>query len=129
MKPYPPLGTLHAAAYVREKLLVDPFDAESESEWTTALEKHKPRYAVIYEDCFTTCRRCAPHPGMRQAAFIRRPKPSSAVAPKAYLRSPDKWTTRTHVISSTGPRHNNRRGRDHARRGSLMHYQAKPVPN
>jgi anaerobic magnesium-protoporphyrin IX monomethyl ester cyclase len=56
MQPYPPLGTLYAAAYVRARgyqvALFDAMLAESEAEWAAALERHRPRYAVIYEDNF-----------------------------------------------------------------------------
>ena len=56
MQPYPPLGTLYAASWLRqhgyEVALFDAMLAESEEEWAKALEWHKPRYAVIYEDNF-----------------------------------------------------------------------------
>jgi len=56
MQPYPPLGTLYAASYLRSKgyqvALFDAMLAESESEWDMALDYHRPRYAIIYEDNF-----------------------------------------------------------------------------
>jgi anaerobic magnesium-protoporphyrin IX monomethyl ester cyclase len=56
MQPYPPLGTLYAASYMRGRgYEVDLFDAmlaESESEWDEALERRQPRIAVLYEDNF-----------------------------------------------------------------------------
>jgi anaerobic magnesium-protoporphyrin IX monomethyl ester cyclase len=57
MQPYPPLGTLYAAAYVREHVsddvaVFDAMLAEGPSEWVQALDQHQPRYAVIYEDNF-----------------------------------------------------------------------------
>jgi anaerobic magnesium-protoporphyrin IX monomethyl ester cyclase len=56
MQPYPPLGTLYAASYLRGRgYEVDLFDAmlaESESEWDQALARSQPRIAVIYEDNF-----------------------------------------------------------------------------
>jgi radical SAM superfamily enzyme YgiQ (UPF0313 family) len=56
MQPYPPLGTLYAASYLRERgygvALFDAMLAESESEWDTALARHHPRFAVLYEDNF-----------------------------------------------------------------------------
>ena len=56
MQPYPPLGTLYAASYVRSRNYeVDLFDAmlaESEDEWASALDRSRPRFAVIYEDNF-----------------------------------------------------------------------------
>jgi anaerobic magnesium-protoporphyrin IX monomethyl ester cyclase len=56
MQPYPPLGTLYAAAYLRERGytvgLFDAMLAESEAEWAAALDRHQPRYAVLFEDNF-----------------------------------------------------------------------------
>ncbi|HYN87614.1 MAG TPA: radical SAM protein, partial [Ardenticatenaceae bacterium] len=56
MKPYPPLGTLYAASYVRSKgyevALFDAMLADSEAEWAAALDRHRPRFAVIFEDNF-----------------------------------------------------------------------------
>jgi len=56
MQPYPPLGTLYAAAYLRQRgydvALFDAMLAESETEWAAALDRERPRYAVIYEDNF-----------------------------------------------------------------------------
>jgi anaerobic magnesium-protoporphyrin IX monomethyl ester cyclase len=55
-QPYAPLGALYAAAAVRGRgYSVGFFDAmlaESEAEWTGALDRHRPRIAVIYEDSF-----------------------------------------------------------------------------
>jgi anaerobic magnesium-protoporphyrin IX monomethyl ester cyclase len=55
-QPYAPLGTLYAAAYLRERgygvALFDAMLAESTAEWTESLEQHRPRLAVIYEDSF-----------------------------------------------------------------------------
>lgn len=72
MRPYPPLGTLYAAAYLREQgydvCFFDAMLAPSEGEWEAALEKHKPQYAVIYEDCFNyLSKMCLTR--MREAAF------------------------------------------------------------
>jgi anaerobic magnesium-protoporphyrin IX monomethyl ester cyclase len=56
MQPYPPLGTLYAASYLRargwEVALFDAMLAESEDEWAAALDTHRPRYAVLFEDNF-----------------------------------------------------------------------------
>jgi len=56
MQPYPPLGTMIAAAWLREHgytvALFDAMLAESEMEWEAALERHQPRFTVIYEDNF-----------------------------------------------------------------------------
>ncbi len=55
-QPYAPLGALYAAAFVRQRgyrvALFDAMLAHSEDEWTTALDRHRPRIAVIYEDNF-----------------------------------------------------------------------------
>jgi len=56
MQPYPPLGTLYAAAWLRslghEVALFDAMLAGSEEEWAQALDAHRPRLAVLYEDNF-----------------------------------------------------------------------------
>src|SRR3990172_5447739 len=72
MQPYPPLGTLYVASYARSKgysvALFDAMLAESEDEWLSALERHKPKYAVIFEDNFNyLSKMCLSR--MRQAAF------------------------------------------------------------
>src|SRR5262249_34059079 len=55
-QPYAPLGALYAAACVREcgyrVALFDAMLAASETEWTAALDRHRPRFAVLYEDNF-----------------------------------------------------------------------------
>jgi len=55
-QPYPPLGTLYAASYLRARGyavgLFDAMLAESEAEWAAALDAHQPRYAVLFEDNF-----------------------------------------------------------------------------
>src|SRR5918912_1982067 len=72
MQPYPPLGTLYAASYIRERgfevALFDAMLAESEQEWDQTLAREQPRYAVIYEDNFNyLSKMCLLR--MRQAAF------------------------------------------------------------
>src|SRR5919202_928616 len=72
MQPYPPLGTLYAASYLRTRgYAVDLFDAmlaESEAEWDQALERSQARIAVLYEDNFNyLSKMCLLR--MRQAAF------------------------------------------------------------
>ena len=56
MQPYPPLGTLFAAAYARERgfdvALFDAMLASGEVAWEQALDAHKPRFAVLFEDNF-----------------------------------------------------------------------------
>lgn len=55
-QPYPPLGTLYAASYLRERghsvALFDAMLASSVAEWAAALDREQPRLAVIYEDSF-----------------------------------------------------------------------------
>lgn len=72
MQPYPPLGTLYAASYVRARgydaALFDAMLAESEDEWAKALNQHQPQYAVIFEDNFNyLSKMCLLR--MREAAF------------------------------------------------------------
>lgn len=56
MQPYPPLGTMYAASYMRERgynvALFDAMLAESEDEWEAALDAEQPDVAVLYEDNF-----------------------------------------------------------------------------
>jgi radical SAM superfamily enzyme YgiQ (UPF0313 family) len=72
MQPYPPLGTLYAASYMRDKgyevALFDAMLADSTDEWTAALKQHQPRYAVLYEDNFNYLSKMSLL-RMREAAF------------------------------------------------------------
>ena len=73
MRPYPPLGTLYAASVLRQRgydlALFDAMLAQSEDEWAAALDQHRPRYAVLYEDNFNyLSKMCLLR--MRQAAFV-----------------------------------------------------------
>lgn len=56
MRPYPPLNTLHAATVLRDDgLPVAVFDAmlaADEGDFAAALEQHRPRVVVLYEDNF-----------------------------------------------------------------------------
>ena len=72
MQPYPPLGTLYAASWLRQHgydiALFDAMLADSEEEWAKSLDEHKPRYAIIYEDNFNyLSKMCLLR--MREAAF------------------------------------------------------------
>jgi anaerobic magnesium-protoporphyrin IX monomethyl ester cyclase len=72
MQPYPPLGTLYAASWLRqhgyEVALFDAMLAESEDDWVRALEMHHPEYAILYEDNFNyLSKMCLLR--MREAAF------------------------------------------------------------
>jgi len=73
MQPYPPLGTLYAASWLRqhgyEVALFDAMLANSEEEWGAALDQHRPQYAILYEDNFNyLSKMCLLR--MRQAAFL-----------------------------------------------------------
>jgi radical SAM superfamily enzyme YgiQ (UPF0313 family) len=56
MQPYPPIGTLYAAAALREKnisvAVFDPMLEEPEHGIARAIRVHRPRIVVIYEDDF-----------------------------------------------------------------------------
>ena len=72
MQPYPPLGTLYAASYLRQRdysvTLFDAMLAESEEEWRVALHRDQPRFAVLFEDNFNyLSKMCLLR--MREAAF------------------------------------------------------------
>ncbi|MBZ0277847.1 MAG: cobalamin-dependent protein, partial [Anaerolineae bacterium] len=72
MQPYPPLGTLYAGSYMREKgysvALFDAMLAEGTREWVAALRQYQPRYAVIFEDNFNYLSKMSLL-RMREAAF------------------------------------------------------------
>lgn len=73
MQPYPPLGTLYAASYIRNRgydvALFDAMLAASEDEWLAALDAHQPQFAVLYEDSFNyLSKMCLLR--MREAAFV-----------------------------------------------------------
>jgi anaerobic magnesium-protoporphyrin IX monomethyl ester cyclase len=72
MQPYPPLGTLYAASWLREQgyevALFDAMLAASEDEWAQVLDREAPRFAVLYEDNFNyLSKMCLLR--MREAAF------------------------------------------------------------
>ena len=72
MMPYPPLGTMYAASYIRGKgydvALFDAMLADSEDEWALSLDNHRPQYAIIFEDNFNyLSKMCLLR--MREAAF------------------------------------------------------------
>jgi radical SAM superfamily enzyme YgiQ (UPF0313 family) len=72
MQPYPPLGTLYAASFLRrqgyEVSLFDAMLSESEEEWDREIRAQKPRFAILYEDNFNyLSKMCLGR--MRQAAF------------------------------------------------------------
>lgn len=72
MNLYAPLGTLYAASYMMSKAysaaLFDTMLADSEEDLHAELEKHRPKYMVIYDDTFNyLTKMCLSR--MRQAAF------------------------------------------------------------
>jgi len=72
MNLYAPLGTLYAAAYLRQlgydTALFDTMLAESEEDLRAELKKYKSKYMVIYDDVFNyLTKMCLTR--MRQAAF------------------------------------------------------------
>ncbi len=71
-QPYPPLGTISAAAYLREKNysieLFDSMFAHSADEIIPSLERFQPDFLVIYDDGFNyLTKMCLTN--MREAAF------------------------------------------------------------
>ena len=71
-QPYPPLGTLYAASFMRESgyevELFDPMFAASPIEIKPALNSFSPRYVVVYDDGFNyLTKMCLIN--MREAAF------------------------------------------------------------
>jgi anaerobic magnesium-protoporphyrin IX monomethyl ester cyclase len=71
-QPYPPLGPLYAAGYLRTRghdvAVFDAMLATSEREWALRLDRERPRVAVIYEDSFNyLSKMCLGR--MRQAAI------------------------------------------------------------
>lgn len=72
MQPYPPLGTLYAAALLRQQgfsvALFDSMLEDPERGFPAALARHKPRVVAVYEDNFNfLSKMCLTR--MRQVAF------------------------------------------------------------
>ncbi len=72
MMPYPPLATLYAASYLRQRgmnvALHDVMFAEREEDLAAQLNRHQPKIVVIYDDCFNyLTKMCLSR--MREAAF------------------------------------------------------------
>jgi len=98
MQPYPPLGTLYAASYLRqhgyEVALFDAMLAESEDEWGKALDEHQPQYVILYEDNFNyLSKMCLLR--MRDAAFkmIRMAKSRGYIVILCGADATDHYTT------------------------------------
>ncbi len=73
MQPYPPLGAMYAASYIRSAgyavAFFDAMLADSETDWESALDRHRPEVAVLYEDNFNyLTKMCLSR--MRAAAMI-----------------------------------------------------------
>ncbi|MBL8130934.1 MAG: radical SAM protein [Anaerolineae bacterium] len=72
MQPYPPLGTLYAASAMRrggyDVALFDAMLAESPVEWAESLDRHRPRFAILFEDNFNYLSKMSLL-RMREAAF------------------------------------------------------------
>ncbi|MBI1278086.1 MAG: radical SAM protein [Anaerolineaceae bacterium] len=72
IQPYPPQGTLYAAAYMRQRgysvALFDAMLAESTQEWAASLKQYQPKYAVLFEDNFNYLSKMSLL-RMREAAF------------------------------------------------------------
>src|SRR6201989_328814 len=71
-QPYPPLGTLYAAALMRKNWfrvsLFDTMFATDPNEVEAEIEKHKPDFFVVYDDGFNyLTKMCLTN--MREAAF------------------------------------------------------------
>lgn len=71
-EPYPPMGTLFAASFMRQKgyavALFDAMLAPSTAGWEAALRRQNPRFAVLFEDNFNyLSKMCLLR--MREAAF------------------------------------------------------------
>ena len=72
MQPYPPLGALYAASVLRraghDVAFHDAMLADGEARWAEALDRERPRVAVLYEDNFNyLSKMCLLR--MREAAF------------------------------------------------------------
>jgi radical SAM superfamily enzyme YgiQ (UPF0313 family) len=72
MQPFPPLGTLYAAGYMREHAhevhFFDAMLAQSPQEWTEMLDRTRPDVAVLFDDNFNyLSKMCLTN--MRDAAF------------------------------------------------------------
>ncbi|MBI2568425.1 MAG: B12-binding domain-containing radical SAM protein [Candidatus Schekmanbacteria bacterium] len=71
-QPYPPLGSLYAASFLRARgddvAFFDAMIAASEQDWAAALDRVRPRFAVLFEDNFNyLSKMCLAR--MREAAF------------------------------------------------------------
>ena len=119
-QPYAPLGTLYAAACVRERgyrvALFDAMLAASETEWAAALDRHRPRVAVIYEDNFNyLSKMCLLR--MRQAALTM----IDAARERGHhhdRRGLRRDRSSGHLSGSRRRRRRHRRRRSHARRAA-----------
>ncbi|HEX9945176.1 MAG TPA: radical SAM protein [Thermoanaerobaculia bacterium] len=102
MRPYAPLGTLFAASHLREAghsvALFDAMLAAGEEEFAAALDRHRPRFAVLYEDSFNFLNKmCLEHARAAACRMSRLARAAGATVlaagadvtdhPQAYLES------------------------------------------
>jgi anaerobic magnesium-protoporphyrin IX monomethyl ester cyclase len=83
MRPYAPLATLYAASHLRaagwEVALFDAMLAAGEEELAAALERHRPRFAVFYEDSFNfLSKMCLEHAREAACRMSRRAREAGA---------------------------------------------------
>jgi anaerobic magnesium-protoporphyrin IX monomethyl ester cyclase len=83
MRPYPPLGTLGAASWLREAgyavALFDAMLAEGEEELDEALARHRPRFVVFYEDSFNFLNKmCLEHARAAACRMTRKARAAGA---------------------------------------------------
>ena len=84
MRPYAPLGTLYAAAQLRQEgravALFDAMLAAGEEELAAALDEHRPRFFVLYEDSFNFLNKmCLEHTRAAACRMSRRARESGAI--------------------------------------------------
>jgi radical SAM superfamily enzyme YgiQ (UPF0313 family) len=97
MEPYPPLGTLYAAAVLRERgfdvAVHDAMLARDERDWEARLESERPRYAVLFEDSFNylskMCLSRMREAGLRMLAAAKRSGAVTAVCGSDASDRPD----------------------------------------
>lgn len=83
MRPYAPLATLYAASHLRaagwDVALFDAMLAAGEEEFEEALERHRPRFAVFYEDSFNfLSKMCLEHAREAACRMARRAREAGA---------------------------------------------------
>jgi anaerobic magnesium-protoporphyrin IX monomethyl ester cyclase len=84
MRPYAPLGTLYAAALLRESgytvAVFDAMLAAGEEEMAAALDRHRPRFVAFYEDTFNFLNKmCLEHSRAAACRMSRMARESGAI--------------------------------------------------